>query len=151
MQHEVTLDEQIHENMVAKGFYDMPSTLFIKLLPILTPDEMLFFKKAVQDQRLLLIISELVEAMEAGRKNRYCKLNNDELLNLSNELDDELFKATFEKNVKDTFENEIADARIRLLDYSGYIKKTTGVNISLLIELTTRYNKMRARLHGKTH
>lgn len=147
----VTSDEQIHQNMVNNGFYAMSTSVLEKVSKILTEDELLFVKKAIQDQRLLLIVSELTEALEAGRKNRYCQLNNDELLGLLNEPDAPVFKTTFEQKVKDTFENELADARIRLADYSGYINQNTGISIPLLVELTTRYNKMREYLHGKTH
>lgn len=65
---------------------------------------------------LCLVISELMEAVEADRKgihadteafNKYC--------------DNIDFIENFERQIKDTVEDELADACIRLFDYAGFI------------------------------
>jgi NTP pyrophosphatase (non-canonical NTP hydrolase) len=62
------------------------------------------------EEILMLIISELGEACEAHRKGRFCKVD----------LDGVIYQEDFEKYVKDTFEDEVADTVIRILDFCGY-------------------------------
>jgi NTP pyrophosphatase (non-canonical NTP hydrolase) len=57
----------------------------------------------------MLVTSELAEALEAHRKNRTCKA----IMPVGD------FKEWFEANFKDTVEDEIADAVIRLFDLCG--------------------------------
>jgi NTP pyrophosphatase (non-canonical NTP hydrolase) len=103
---------------------------------------------------LMLVVSELAEALEALRKDHYADkaavkdLYNDIEIN---KYEDEFnimngpWKAGFEANVKSSFEDEIADVAIRLFDLCG------GLNIDLQkhIELKMMYNSMRAYKHGK--
>jgi NTP pyrophosphatase (non-canonical NTP hydrolase) len=72
-------------------------------------------------QLLMLIVSELGEACEASRK----ELHGYE--------------------VKDTFEDEIADVFIRLFDLCGFL----GLDIGKQVLWKMRYNENRERLHGK--
>lgn len=65
---------------------------------------------------LCLVISELMEAVEADRNEKRCTCNLDILYNLQ---DDAVFQTKFQKDVKDTVEDELADAVIRLLDFAG--------------------------------
>lgn len=68
-----------------------------------------------------LVITELMEAVEADRKNKYANS-----VSVSNLLDN--FCSTVFKNVvKDTVEDEVADAAIRCMDYIGYIAKKDGI------------------------
>lgn len=65
---------------------------------------------------LCLVVSELMEAVNADRKGRRA--------NLQGYLDDVAEYPTysdkfFEKYIKDTVEDELADAVIRMLDYAG--------------------------------
>ncbi len=62
-----------------------------------------------------LVISELMEAVEADRKGQHANLEdyNDMLYKYND------FERAFEMDVKDTVEDELADACIRLLDLSG--------------------------------
>lgn len=69
-----------------------------------------------------LIISELMEAVQADRKNRHATnldVINTLCENLKGGMFDEEHKDLYEMFVKDTVEDELADACIRLLDYSG--------------------------------
>ena len=73
---------------------------------------------------LCLIISELMEAVEADRKGRLgkkCKSRFDIDYNRYPALveEEKRFKSSFEKNVKDSLPDELADAAIRLLDLAG--------------------------------
>jgi NTP pyrophosphatase (non-canonical NTP hydrolase) len=105
-------------------------------------------------EMLMLIVSEVAEAQEALRKN----FNADKFMvhDLSHDLDlnnqDEEFtydvedwKQHFEKHIKSSFEDELADVAIRLFDLCG------GLNIDLEkhIALKMHYNSTRPRKHGK--
>jgi NTP pyrophosphatase (non-canonical NTP hydrolase) len=105
-------------------------------------------------EMLMLVVSELSEALEALRKNHYAddvavkELYRDIELDVTDEefkFMKEPWKAGFEKNIKSSFEDEIADVAIRLFDLCG------GLNIDLQkhIELKMKYNSMRPYKHGK--
>ena len=79
------------------------------------------------DHWLCLVISELMEAVEADRKNKHADV---EVFNYI--IDDNLrekhlygseyelsYVQLFENYIKDSVEDELADACIRLLDYAG--------------------------------
>jgi len=74
---------------------------------------------------LMLIVSELGEALEALRKDKRQIKYND-------------WK-------KDTFEDELADVAIRLFD----LAEAEGVNLTWQIEQKLEYNKNRPPKHGK--
>lgn len=88
---------------------------------------------------LMLITSELGEAMEAHRKGKFA---SKKYLIL-----DSLAPQIFEEEIKDSFEDEIADAIIRLLDMCGGL----GIDIEKHINLKVAYNATRPRLHGKKY
>lgn len=85
---------------------------------------------------LMLIVSEIGEACEAHRKGRKADLEAYDSMN-----------ASFAESIKDTFEDELADAVIRILDYCG----GTGIDIHRHIYLKLAYNLTRDRLHGKQY
>ena len=101
-------------------------------------------KKENLGQTLCLIHSEISEALEAIRKNRYANLSYFE-------IDDKKFSdiVSFESNfktyIKDTFEDEIADTFTRLMDLVGAL----DIDIDRHIELKRRYNSLREFKHGK--
>ena len=86
-------------------------------------------------QTAWLVITELAEATEAERAGKYADMeafenelsDNEKVLGIagSNELAllaehrSQLWSGTFKRHIKDTFEDEIADAVIRLLDFAG--------------------------------
>lgn len=107
-----------------------------------------------QPELLMLIVSELAEALEALRKNHHADkvvvldlLHDIEMTKIDEEFNfsNEDFKAVFEKNIKSSFQDEIADVAIRLFDLCG------GLNIDLEkhIELKMKYNSLRGYKHGK--
>jgi len=99
----------------AKGFWDKPRNV---------------------GEMLMLVTSELGEAMEAHRKGRFADWSN---------VKEEGFG--FESGVKDTFEDEIADAIIRLLDMCGGL----SIDIERHINAKLKYNRSRPHLHGKKY
>ena len=95
-------------------------------------------------QKLMLVVSELSEAMEADRANKRTGPDVNQYLYFDGE---EGFKHRFEFAVKNTFEDEIADAVIRLFDISiGY-----GFDLEWHIEQKMKYNAMREFKHGKKY
>lgn len=50
-------------------------------------------------------------------------------------------------NIKDTFEDEIADAVIRLFD----LAKGLGIDLEWHIQQKMEFNKTRERMHGKKY
>jgi len=108
-------------------------------------------------EMLMLVVSELGEAIEAHRKGRMCRVDiadceNIEYTDEYGEHDVQNIIYTFDidffkENVKDTFEDEIADAFIRLFDMCG------GLNIDIYkhIMFKLQYNKTREKLHGKQY
>lgn len=101
-------------------------------------------------QTLMLVVSELSEALEAHRKGYSA---NKEFFEIDKDIQSDImpeferFKVAFESNIKDTFEDEIADAAIRIFDLVG------GLNIDLdwHIEQKRRYNALRPHKHGKAY
>jgi NTP pyrophosphatase (non-canonical NTP hydrolase) len=57
----------------------------------------------------------------------------------------EPWKAGFEKAVKSSFEDEIADVAIRLFDLCGGM----GIDLEKHIEMKMKYNSLRPYKHGK--
>ena len=69
---------------------------------------------------LMLVISELSEAVEADRKGKWAMLDHDTIDTLQR-IEGESFVKMFLDEVKDTVEDELADAVIRLLDLLGHL------------------------------
>ena len=121
------ISSQIHANAVEKGFWDGTET----------------FNSDQLCKRLLLIISEVTEAMEADRKNKYCKQEKAG----GTYLEDRHFIKNFEENIKDTLEDELADATIRIFD----LAKKMNIDLESHIKAKHRYNTTRPRMHGKKY
>ena len=105
-------------------------------------------------EMLMLVVSELSEALEALRKDHYADkgIVKDLMQDIDLDRTDEefLFKAiawkkSFEENIKSSFEDELADVVIRLFDLCGGL----GVDLEKHIELKMMYNSMRGYKHGK--
>ena len=92
------LMRESHSNAIERGFYPEGENKNIGEL-------------------LMLIVSELGEALEAHRCGRFAEK---ELIDC---LPDEgyRFEYAFENQIKDTFEDELADVFIRLFDLCGYL------------------------------
>lgn len=73
-------------------------------------------EKDLSDEHFLcLVISELMEAVEADRKGMHADF--DAFNKYCDRID---FKENFERQIKGTVEEELADAFIRLFDLAGY-------------------------------
>lgn len=94
------LIKKSHDNAVQKGFYPEGEQKNIGEL-------------------LMLIVSELGEALEAHRKNKFADIAIYEKYVESVWPDFSIPK--FETFIKDTFEDELADVCIRLFDLCGYL------------------------------
>lgn len=71
---------------------------------------------------LCLVISELMEAVEADRKDKHADLL---MFKQANEVF--TFSGAFEHCIKDTVEDELADAAIRILDLAGVLGENIGM------------------------
>ena len=123
------LSKKVHKNNCEKGFYDNKTEIGTKLM---------------------LCVSELGEAMEADRKGR--KANFKEIVNLEKEginwnNSPTILKDNFDCYIKDSFEDEISDTMIRLLDLCGHL----NIDIEKHIYHKLEYNKQRPYLHDKNY
>lgn len=108
---------KIFENNKAKGFWDNERNV---------------------GELLMLVTSELGEAMEAHRKGKFTEKSIYGAF---------ITNGDFVSDVKDTFEDEIADAVIRLLDMSAGL----GIDLEFHITSKVNYNTTRPKLHGKSY
>ncbi len=127
------LSEEIHENAIKKGFYESEKNI---------------------GEMLCLIHSEVSEALEADRKHKYTVIDKEWYIKGMAEknygatfFDDDVFKENFERSVKNTFEDELADIMIRVMDLAGY----KGIDLESHIKAKMRYNALREHKHGKKY
>ena len=124
------LRDEIHANAKEKGFCDS--------------------KKEVGTM-LMLIVSELAEALEADRTGDFCDFSKYEKckkeMDVGIRTSEEIEKYAFEKYIKNTFEDELADVIIRTLSICGYL----GIDIERNILAKMRYNKTREKMHSKKY
>jgi len=130
--------ELIHQGNVSRGFYD---DAFDK-------DG---FPTKNTGELLMLVVSELSEALEADRKSKQANIDFFEdkinLLNYQDISQKDAFIESFKTHVKDTFQDEIADSVIRILDICCYL----GIDIDRHINLKLAYNETRPHKHGKNY
>lgn len=131
--HNLTLlADDVFKANAEKGFHDQERTI---------------------DRDLMLIIGEISEGHESIRKgdhrNEQTPLEWMEVLDKISQAydpdDTDTFKAMFESSVKDTFNDELADAVIRILDTCG----KRGIDIHRHVQYKLLYNRTRAHKHGK--
>lgn len=113
------------------------------------------FKPQPVVTNLMLIVTELGEACEADRKNKHAdfkKFGDTYELELSDFAGTfpqrpPAYKTAFEAGIKDTFEDEIADAFMRLMDLCGAM----DIDIEKHIRMKAEYNELRPPRHGKEY
>ena len=141
------LRDEIHANAKEKGFYNNPREV---------------------GTMLMLVVSELAEALEADRVGYFCDFRRyEERKKYSFELkhkqetdvnfmtrspssiqsSEEIEKEAFERHIKNTFEDELADVIIRTLDICGYL----NIDIERSVLAKMRYNKTREKMHSKKY
>jgi len=98
MKNLTELRDKIHDNSRQKGFWDEPRNI---------------------GEALMLIVTELSEALESHRKTGTIKHLDVMVKKAMNEMEEDEFKEHFAIMVKDSFEDEMADSIIRILDLCG--------------------------------
>jgi len=125
------LRDSIHKNALEHGFYEVNPSI----------DPLVIDK-------LLLIHSEIGETTEAYRTGHFANIDKyNKAIKIVEDLENnsDTRRLIFESEIKDSFEDEIADTIIRLLDLCGYLE----IDVDKHIELKHKYNKARAYKHGK--
>jgi NTP pyrophosphatase (non-canonical NTP hydrolase) len=128
----VTIPElqiRIHQNAKDKGFYDNPDRNV--------------------GEALMLIVGEVSEAMEAHQTGRIAnwELYNSVYADENPMTEADWTKQCFERHIKNTFEDEMADAVIRIMDLCEFLK----IDLEAHILAKMQYNSTRERLHGKRY
>lgn len=100
------LSQDCHQRSVAKGFWDEAHTV---------------------GHYLMLVASELCEAVEADRLGKWIKLTPEQIEELRG-LEGAAYAQAFLRMIKDTVGDEIADAVIRLLDLLGWMLKDRALS-----------------------
>lgn len=119
------ISKEIYKNNAEKGFWD---------------------EKRNVAEMLMLVVSELSEALEGHRLEGNPLISEDLKAYVDNEEDD-TYSPVFESAIKNKFQDEIADAVIRLFD----ISEGTGIDLEWHIAAKMRYNKLRPYKHGKAY
>jgi NTP pyrophosphatase (non-canonical NTP hydrolase) len=114
------LAKSIHEGNTARGFWEDERKL---------------------TEVVMLTVCELAEAIEADRASKWC--TEQDILQYKNISTPERFK----ENIKDTVQDEIADAIIRLLDFSHKF----NIDLDFHIKAKLDYNATRPHKHGKSY
>ena len=140
------LAKKVFDNAHSKGFWDEYNEIMERLRKGMTLNhaQIESIKFAFSCQRLMLIVSELGEMVEAKRigKKANWEVYEKLLKEKGVDFDAELFKQL----IKDSPEDEFADSIIRHMDMAG----GEGIDIQKHISHKMRYNALRERLHGKS-
>jgi len=111
-----SVQKQVHENSRDKGFWNGDANRNIPT-------------------KLMLIVSEIGEAMEADRKGNP----------ISEKLGDKLSRETGIKQLDETvFAEEMADAVIRIMDLCEWM----SIDLASVILAKAKYNATREKMHG---
>lgn len=136
------LSREVYQNAVDHGFYDAEHKISEAAGGDIYTHEIL--QHLVFGQRIALINSELSEALEADRLGRFAKHVRAVESALAQNAS---FEAAFRAGIKDTVEDEIADALIRILDLCA----ANNIDIGTHVRLKMEYNSRRPKMHGKKY
>lgn len=117
------LAKQVHQNAKDHGFFDKEKNI---------------------GEMLCLIHSEVSEALEADRKNDYCVLYPDSVKEIIAKPD---FLDRYKSFIKGSFEEEMADIVIRVMDLCAF----KNIDLEAHIKAKMRYNSLREYKHGKKY
>jgi NTP pyrophosphatase (non-canonical NTP hydrolase) len=135
------LAKEINKIAEDKGFWEEYDQAVILLKDY--PRIQKAVKRAFFSQKLMLVTSELGEALEALREDHLAIIPKKFTIKyLENETD---WFEKFEKDIKNTFDDELADAIIRLLD----LAEKMGIDMDWHIKAKMIYNSQRPHKHGK--
>jgi len=118
-----------HKAAKAKGFYDQGPRNIGELL--------------------MLTVSELSEALEAHRHGKRANPLGGDIKNVWQEINGKTMvnPYIFESDIKDSLEDELADAVIRIADMAGYL----GIDLESHVLAKMSYNETRPQKHGKAY
>lgn len=119
------LSKLVHENSKLKGFFEKEKNI---------------------GEMLCLIHSEVSEALEADRENRYCTLETTGMDNIL-AMEGENLNAYYNGNIKGTFEEEMADIAIRVMDLCAF----KSIDLEAHINAKIKYNSLREYKYGKKY
>lgn len=111
----------IHENALSKGFWCKSKNI---------------------TEKLMLVVTELAEAVEADRNGKFTSP-----VDINENVTANDFPKWFQTYIHSTFEDEIADAIIRILDIVGFYE----MDIDSHINKKYQYNLTRPYLHEKKY
>jgi transcriptional regulator with XRE-family HTH domain len=115
-----------------------------------------FHKRKVElGERLMLVVSELSEALEADREGKWApkgltgetEYGKTITTELSGIIPESLSPETYAEEIRGTVEEEIADSVIRICDIAGVY----GIDLDWHVAAKMAYNKTRPYLHGKIY
>ncbi len=118
------LAKEIHANARDKGFFEKEKNI---------------------GEMLCLIHSEVSEALEADRKDHFANVDCFEAFSDWDRPKGDAF--SFESTIKNSFEDELADVIIRVLDLCAF----KNIDIEKHIALKMKYNSLREKYHSKKY
>jgi len=127
------ISNRIHQNAKAKGFFEEGENKNI-------------------GEMLMLIVTEVSEAMEADRINRFYDANTRRLKESTGsrwafdiiDSNPDAWNNWFTVEVKNSFGDELADVVIRVMDMCAF----KGIDLEWHIMQKIRYNETRSYKHG---
>ena len=89
---------------------------------------------------MMLVLSEVGEMVEADRKNRRARVHDFQYITSLTAVEPDVANHYFEKMIKDTFEDEIADVVIRLCDFCGSLNVLPYTN-DVMVDMSEEFAK----------